>query len=98
MTYPGLADKRALVTGASGAVGGAVAEELARAGVKVAVHFRSNEEAARAVVDRITAAGGEAVKVSGDVSDSTDAKESSVRGDRSFGWGGRTCQQCGYYA
>ena len=72
--YPGLENKRALVTGASGAVGGAVAEELARGGVRVAVHYRSNEAAARAVVERITAAGGEAVQVSGDVSDSTEAR------------------------
>ncbi len=72
--YPGLENKRALVTGASGAVGGAVAEELAGAGVRVAVHYRSNEAAARAVVERITAAGGEAVQVSGDVSDSTEAR------------------------
>jgi 3-oxoacyl-[acyl-carrier protein] reductase len=73
--YPDLENKRGLVTGASGAVGGAIAEELARAGVKVAVHFRSNEKAAEAVVDRITAVGGEAVQVSGDVSDSGEAKE-----------------------
>ena len=73
VTYPGLENKRALVTGASGAVGSAVAEELGRAGVKVAVHFRSNEEAAQAVVDRITAAGGDAVQVAGDVSNSADA-------------------------
>ncbi len=73
VTYPGLENKRGLVTGASGAVGSAIAEELARAGVKVAVHFRSNEKAAEAVVDRIAAAGGEAVRVSGDVSDSVEA-------------------------
>ena len=74
MTYPGLENKRALVTGASGAVGSAVAEELGGAGVKVAVHFRTNEEAARAVVDRIAAAGGDGVRVSGDVSNPAEAK------------------------
>ena len=71
--YPGLKNQRGLVTGASGALGSAIAEELAHAGVVVAVHFRSNEKAAKAVVERITAAGGEAVQVSGDVSDSVEA-------------------------
>ena len=73
VTYPGLKNQRGLVTGASGTLGSAIAEELAHAGVVVAVHFRSNEKAAKAVVERITAAGGEAVHVSGDVSDSVEA-------------------------
>ena len=74
VVYPGLETKRGLVTGASGVVGGAIAEELARMGMQVAVHFKSNEKAAEAVVERIRRAGGEAICVSGDVSNSTEAK------------------------
>ena len=39
-----------LVTGASGALGGAIARECAAAGATVAAHYRSNAERAQAVV------------------------------------------------
>jgi 3-oxoacyl-[acyl-carrier protein] reductase len=43
----------ALVTGGSGGIGRAICERLAADGFKVAVHFRSNAAAAKAVVERI---------------------------------------------
>jgi 3-oxoacyl-[acyl-carrier protein] reductase len=65
---PRLAGKVALVTGGSRGIGAAIAAKLARDGANVVVNYHSNEEAARRVVEGITAAGGEAVAVQGDVS------------------------------
>ncbi len=49
----------ALVTGASGGIGRAVACRLARDGAYVVVHFARNEEGARATLAEIEAAGGQ---------------------------------------
>jgi 3-oxoacyl-[acyl-carrier protein] reductase len=65
--------KRALVTGSSTGIGAAVAKELARLGAAVAVHGNKNAEAAEAVAGEIRAAGGKAVVVLGDVSNSASA-------------------------
>jgi 3-oxoacyl-[acyl-carrier protein] reductase len=59
----------ALVTGASRGIGRAVAERLGAAGHRVAVNYRTGREAAAEVVATITAAGGEAMAVEGDVGD-----------------------------
>ncbi|MDB5541555.1 MAG: 3-oxoacyl-[acyl-carrier protein] reductase [Devosia sp.] len=68
-----LKGKRALVTGSSTGIGAAVAKELGRLGVAVAVHGNKNAEAAEAVAAEIRAAGGAAVVVTGDVSASGEA-------------------------
>ena len=59
----------ALVTGASGGIGQAVASVLARSGAKVGLHYLSNSGAAAELETSITAAGGEAAMFSGDISD-----------------------------
>ena len=58
-----------LVTGGSRGIGAAISQQLAAAGAKVGVNYTANREAADAVVAAITAAGGEAVAIHGDVSD-----------------------------
>jgi 3-oxoacyl-[acyl-carrier protein] reductase len=56
----GLRGKRALVTGASGALGSAIAERLAAAGAQVLLHANSRPDAVQALAERIRAAGGSA--------------------------------------
>lgn len=63
-----LAGRTALVTGASQGTGVEIALQLARAGARVAVHYRSSRAGAEAVVEAIRSGGGEAETVSGDVS------------------------------
>jgi 3-oxoacyl-[acyl-carrier protein] reductase len=64
--------KVALVTGASGAIGGAIARHLAAGGARVACHYRSREGEAQATLDAIRAAGGEGLLVPGDVTSGAD--------------------------
>ncbi|WP_343592745.1 SDR family oxidoreductase [Paracidovorax wautersii] len=57
----------ALVTGGSRGIGAATAVLAARQGWAVAVNYARNAEAAQAMVQQITAAGGTAIAVQGDV-------------------------------
>ncbi len=61
--------KRALVTGASGGLGRAIALQLARDGHHVIAHANSRLEAAQALVEEIRAVGGSAEAVAFDVTD-----------------------------
>lgn len=61
-----LEDRVALVTGASRGIGAATAGALARNGAAVAVNYFESEQAAREVVNAITAAGGRAIALRGD--------------------------------
>src|SRR5690606_10047426 len=61
--------RRALVTGASGDIGSAIAHALGAAGLSVIVHANSRLERAQSVADAIVAAGGQAAAVAFDVTD-----------------------------
>ena len=65
----GRPDGCALVTGGSRGIGAAIAKILASEGWPVGVNYRSDSEAADAVVKEITDAGGRAVAVQADIGD-----------------------------
>ena len=71
--------RRALVTGGSGDIGGAVCLALAAAGMEVIVHANGNLARAQTVVDAILAAGGNAQAVAFDVTD-VDACQAALAG------------------
>ena len=62
-----LANKTALVTGASRGMGRAAALALAAAGARVVVHYGRNADEAKAVVDQIRTAGGRGDAVGADL-------------------------------
>ncbi|WP_369941297.1 3-oxoacyl-ACP reductase FabG [Xanthomonas medicagonis] len=68
MTDPS-SKRRALVTGGSGDLGGAICRRLAADGLHVIVHANANVARATAVVEDIAAAGGSAEAVAFDVAD-----------------------------
>ena len=69
-----LIGKVAVVTGASKGIGAAIAKALAAEGASVVVNYASSKAGADTVVAAITAAGGKAVAVRGDVSKAAEAQ------------------------
>jgi 3-oxoacyl-[acyl-carrier protein] reductase len=69
-----LTGKVAVVTGASKGIGASIAKSLAAEGASVIVNYASSKAGADTVVAAITAAGGKAVTVYGDVSKATEAQ------------------------
>src|SRR5580765_4979080 len=80
-----LTGKVAVVTGASKGIGAAIAKSLAAEGASVVVNYASSKAGADAVVSAITAAGGKAVAVQGDVSKAADAQGLIEAAIKSFG-------------
>ncbi|MGE0734442.1 MAG: 3-oxoacyl-ACP reductase FabG [Alphaproteobacteria bacterium] len=74
-----LRDKRALVTGGSGAIGGAICRQLAALGAHVVVHGNRNVARADSVADAIKRAGDSAEAIGFDVTDNKAAKDAAEK-------------------
>ncbi len=75
----------ALVTGASGGIGSAIAEALAGDGWAVGVHFRTGQAGARETVERIEALGGRALALQADVTDPEQSEQLFTELEEHFG-------------
>src|ERR1700688_1529633 len=80
-----LANKVAVVTGASKGIGAGIAKGLAAAGASVVVNYASAKEGADRVVAEIIADGGKAVAVQGDVSKASDVQRIFAETKKAFG-------------
>src|ERR1700750_443746 len=72
MTQP--TAKNAIITGASGGIGGSIAKRLAKDGFSVVVNYAGKPATAQAVVADIKAAGGQGIAVQADVAIAADVE------------------------
>src|ERR1700674_4040930 len=68
------ATKSAIVTGASGGIGSAIAKRLAKDGFSVVVNYAGKPAPAQAVIAEIRAAGGQGIAVQADVANAEDVE------------------------
>ena len=80
-----LANKVAVVTGASKGIGAAIAKHLAAEGAAVVVNYSNSQDAANQVVAEIVRAGGKAVAVKADVSNKADISRLFAAATEAFG-------------
>lgn len=81
---PGLAGKTAAITGAGGAICGAIARALGQTGCRVAI-WDIKRESAQATVDSITATGGQAVACQCDAANRADVERAARETVAAFG-------------
>jgi 3-oxoacyl-[acyl-carrier protein] reductase len=80
-----LANKVAVVTGASKGIGAGIAKDLAAEGAAVVVNYASSKEGADKVVAEIKGKGGKAVAVQGDVAKAADVQRIFAETKKAFG-------------
>src|SRR6266478_2367545 len=80
-----LVGKVAVVTGASKGIGAGIAKQLAAEGAAVVVNYASSKEGADQVVNDITALGGKAIAVQGDVAKTEDIEHLFAEASKAFG-------------
>ncbi len=80
-----LENQTCVVTGASRGIGSAIATEFGKYGANVVVNYRSSEAEAYDVVDRVEAAGGEAIPFQADVTDEEAVQAMAERTRDAFG-------------
>jgi len=80
-----LKGKAAIVTGASKGIGAGIAKAFGAEGASVVVNYASSREGADRVVAEITAEGGRAIAVQGDVSKAADVKRLFEETKTAFG-------------
>ena len=80
-----LSGQVAVVTGASKGIGAGIAKALAAEGASVVVNYASSKEGAEKVVKEITAKGGKAIAVQGDVSKQADITRLFVETKKAYG-------------
>ena len=80
-----LTNQVAVVTGASKGIGAGIAKALAAEGASVVVNYSSSKEGAERVVKEITANGGKAIAVQGDVSKQADITRLFAETKKAYG-------------
>jgi 3-oxoacyl-[acyl-carrier protein] reductase len=80
-----MTDRVAIVTGASGGIGRAIAVRLAEQGMAVAVHYSGNRDRAQETAEEIIAARGRVMVVGADVADETQIAALFDRVEAQFG-------------
>ena len=79
------AGKVAVVTGAAKGIGASIAKSLSDEGASVVVNYSSSRQDAERVVAAISASGGRAIAVQGDVSKPSDIERLFAEAKKSFG-------------